>query len=103
MQARAERHRRAAAALVAALAPLGFEPLCAGYDVRALSDVEDLIRTDGAGGRSMESALSRAGVHRIPASELGAEEELALAFTNVNTLETANLVEGVLRERHAPA
>lgn len=74
--------------------PLGFEPLCAGYEVRGLPDLEELIRT---GRRSMESALAKMSAHRIPPAELGSQEELAVAFTNVNTVEMAQWAEGVLR------
>jgi len=75
--------------------PLGFEPLCAGYEVVGLPGVEELIR---AGKRSMESALDQMGAFRIPPCELGSQEELALAFTNVNTLEMAHRAEEVLLE-----
>jgi molybdopterin-guanine dinucleotide biosynthesis protein A len=75
--------------------PLGFEPLCGGYEVRGLPGLEELIRT---GKRSMESALNQMGSYRIPPGELGTQEELALAFTNVNTLEMAHRAEGFLRD-----
>ncbi len=74
--------------------PLGFEPLCAGYGTSALPVLEKLIRE---GRRSMESVLSHLDAHRIPGRDLGSEEELALAFTNVNDLETARRAEVVLR------
>ncbi len=75
--------------------PLGFEPLCAGYRVRGLPGVEEVIRT---GKRSMEDALTKLGAHRIPSADLGSPEILALAFTNVNTVDMAGWVEGTLRD-----
>ncbi|MFH1764986.1 MAG: molybdenum cofactor guanylyltransferase [Gemmatimonadota bacterium] len=76
--------------------PLGFEPLCAGYDAAGLQGLEALIET---GKRSMESALTQMGTFRIRPTELGSREELAVAFTNVNTLDTARWAENVLRAR----
>jgi len=74
--------------------PLGFEPLCSGYEVCGLPGLEELIRI---GRRSMESALDQMSAYRIPPGELGSQEELALAFTNVNTMEMAHRAEGFLR------
>jgi molybdopterin-guanine dinucleotide biosynthesis protein A len=79
--------------------PLGFEPLCAGYSVRGLEELEDAIR---AGRRSMEDALSRLGGHRVPVTALGSPDEVELAFTNVNTKDAAHRVEGVLADRMTP-
>ena len=76
--------------------PLGFEPLCAGYEVRGLAGLEEPMST---GRRSMENALNTMSVHRIPPSDLGSREELGLAFLNVNTLETARRAEEALEER----
>jgi molybdopterin-guanine dinucleotide biosynthesis protein A len=76
--------------------PLGFEPLCAGYGVSALPQLEEIIES---GSLSMESALAQIGAYQIPALDLGAPEELALAFTNVNTAEGAGVAEALLRER----
>lgn len=80
--------------------PLGFEPLCAGYDVRGLPEVEQLI---GSGQRSMEAALNRMKAVRIPPSELGSEEELAQAFTNLNTEDAAGWAEGILLKGNLPS
>ena len=74
--------------------PLGFEPLCAGYDVSGLLDVEDLIET---GSYSLEGALTKMDAYFISPAELGSREELAVAFTNVNTGDTAQWAEGLLR------
>ena len=79
--------------------PLGFEPLCGGYGVGGLPSLEKLLSTSK---RSMEDALLAMGGHRIPITEMGTVEELALAFTNVNTIDTAGMVQRLLRERHSP-
>jgi molybdopterin-guanine dinucleotide biosynthesis protein A len=75
--------------------PLGFEPLCAGYEVSGLPELESLIES---GRRSMESALELMGAYHVPPASLGDPEELALAFTNVNTVDTARWVEGALSD-----
>jgi molybdopterin-guanine dinucleotide biosynthesis protein A len=75
--------------------PLGFEPLCGGYEISGLPELEKLIES---GQRSMESALNLMGAFRIPPARLGSPEELALAFTNVNTVDTARWVEGALSD-----
>jgi len=77
--------------------PLGFEPLCAGYEVQGLPFLEEPIRT---GRRSMETALRAMKTFRIPPSEHGSQEALELAFTNVNTLETAHRAEKYLLGRN---
>jgi len=74
--------------------PLGYEPLCAGYGVAGLPLLEAVIRS---GGRSMESGLEALGAHRIPLNRMGNEEELAVAFTNVNHVDRADEVEKILR------
>jgi molybdopterin-guanine dinucleotide biosynthesis protein A len=83
----------APAALPGSPGPLGFEPLCAGYGTAALGAVEELLH--GAQ-RSMDSVLSVLDVVPIPSRELGGDEELELAFTNVNTEEMADRTEALL-------
>ncbi|MBT8396516.1 MAG: molybdenum cofactor guanylyltransferase [Gemmatimonadetes bacterium] len=74
--------------------PLGYEPLCAGYEVAGLPLLEAAIR---AGGRSMESGLEALGALRVPRDRLGTEEEVRIAFTNVNDRKRAREVEKMLR------
>jgi len=77
--------------------PLSFEPLCAGYDVRCLPGIEDLLGTKR---RSMEDALTNlGGGFRIPSAELGSRESIVLAFSNVNTVDMAEWAEGALRDK----
>ena len=89
----------AGAVVPGSFGPLGFEPLCGGYGVSGLPELENLIET---GRRSMASALTRMRAHRIPPAQLGSREEVTLAFTNVNTVETARWAEGVLSDTIPP-
>jgi molybdopterin-guanine dinucleotide biosynthesis protein A len=75
--------------------PRGFEPLCGGYSTQIIPILEKLLSN---GDLAMEAVLDHVGAHRIPASELGSEEELRRAFTNVNTQEGARLAELALGE-----
>jgi molybdopterin-guanine dinucleotide biosynthesis protein A len=82
--------------------PLGLEPLCACYGTAVLEMVEELLQ----GGRpSMDSVLRVLEVEPIPSDSLGEEGELGLAFTNVNTEESARAAEALLLEqlRSSPA
>jgi molybdopterin-guanine dinucleotide biosynthesis protein A len=73
--------------------PLGFEPLCACYGTDLLDTVEGLLQR---GRLSMESVLEASDVAPIPLEELGQPEDLALAFTNVNTAEMAERAERLI-------
>lgn len=84
------------AAVPDSFGPLGFEPLCAGYEVQGLPHLEEPIRT---GRRSMENALANMESLRIPTPRLGSREELELAFTNVNTVDMARRAEELLGGR----
>ncbi len=74
--------------------PLGFEPLCAGYSVEALPPTERVVRS---GDRSMERLLDEMGVAPFSVDDHWTEEELAVAFTNVNTRDEARRAEDLLR------
>jgi molybdopterin-guanine dinucleotide biosynthesis protein A len=74
--------------------PLGFEPLCAAYSVAALPSAMAVIHSDL---RSMERFLEEMGVSPVELSGW-TEEELALAFTNVNTRDDAQRADGLLRQ-----
>jgi molybdopterin-guanine dinucleotide biosynthesis protein MobB len=89
----------AAAAVPGSHGPLGLEPLCGGYAVSGIPALEELLQ---GGARAMDMALDTLGAHRIPRAELGSRDALAVAFTNVNTREMAQLAEGVLRGRRVP-
>jgi molybdenum cofactor guanylyltransferase len=73
--------------------PLGFEPLCAVYGVECLAGVEEAVLSSG---RSMEEVVRRLGAFMIPMEVLGGAEELAVAFTNVNTPASARRAEDLL-------
>lgn len=73
--------------------PLGFEPLCAAYGVECLPEVEAAALSSD---RSMVELVRRMGVLPIPATALGREGEMTLAFTNVNTRESARRAEEIL-------
>lgn len=75
--------------------PLGFEPLCAAYDVECLPAVEELLSSSK---RSMEALLERVGTFRIPPEALGAREDLNVAFTNVNTRAEAEAAAEILKQ-----
>jgi molybdopterin-guanine dinucleotide biosynthesis protein A len=79
--------------------PLGFEPLCAGYSVEGLSTADRVARSPH---RSMERFLEEIGVSPISLLHLRTKEELALAFTNVNTREDARRAEEFLRQADPP-
>ena len=76
--------------------PLGFEPLCGGYDLSCLPSIEEVI---GTGRLAMDNLLLQPGGFRTPLSVLGSREELTTAFMNVNTAETARVAQGLLLER----
>ncbi len=79
--------------------PLGYEPLCAGFEVAGRPVLEKVI---DKGGRSMERGLEALGFHRIPMERMGTKEELERAFTNVNHAEGMAEVERLL-QTGAPA
>jgi molybdopterin-guanine dinucleotide biosynthesis protein A len=76
--------------------PRGLEPLCGGYSVAGAPTVRALL---DSGNRFMVDALDALSAHRIPPDELGEAEALTLAFTNVNTVETARIADEALRAR----
>jgi molybdopterin-guanine dinucleotide biosynthesis protein A len=78
--------------------PLGLEPLCGAYGVQCLPALEQLLRE---GDRSLEAVIKRISAHRIPSAALGTREELARAFTNVNTMATAKVADAALRPTRA--
>ncbi|MGD2123842.1 MAG: molybdenum cofactor guanylyltransferase [Gemmatimonadota bacterium] len=80
----------APAAVPGSPGPLGFEPLCAGYGTDVLEAAETLLQE---GRRAMESLLEVLEVAPIPIEELGKADDLAVAFTNVNTEDVAEEVE----------
>jgi len=76
--------------------PLGMEPLCAAYGLDCLGPARELARS---GIRSMKALLDGFDFDLVPLEDLGKPEEVALAFTNVNTIADGRKVEEVLRKR----
>jgi len=74
--------------------PLGMEPLCGAYGVGCLPVLEELLEEED---RSLNVVVKRIEAYRIPPTALGTREELARAFTNVNTLATAKVADGALQ------
>jgi molybdopterin-guanine dinucleotide biosynthesis protein A len=73
--------------------PLRSEPLCAGYSVAVLPEARRVARSPD---RAMERLLAEVGAPPVtPRGWSG--DELALAFTNVNTRDEARRAEELLR------
>jgi molybdopterin-guanine dinucleotide biosynthesis protein A len=70
------------------------EPLCGAYGVGCLPVLEELLKEED---RSLNVVVKRIEAYRIPPTALGTREELARAFTNVNTLATAEVADGALQ------
>jgi molybdopterin-guanine dinucleotide biosynthesis protein A len=81
------------ASVPCSVGPLGFEPLCAAYSAEVLPVVR---RVAGSSDRAMERLLGEVGAPPL-FLEGRTEEELALAFTNVNTRDEARRAEELLR------
>ena len=94
------RGERKGALVPASSGPLGMEPLCAAYGLECLGPAKELARS---GKRSMKVLLDSFDFDLVPLEELGAPEAVALAFTNVNTVEDGRKVEAVLEERREQA
>ena len=80
--------------------PLGMEPLCAAYGIECLGAARDLA---GSGKRSMKALLDSFDFDLVPLEELGDAGQVALSFTNVNTVEDGRRVEAVLNAKQKPA
>ena len=83
----------APAAIPGSRGPLGMEPLCAGYRKGCLPLVEEVAASDRP---TMMRALGSMGAYRVSPEVLGTDEELARAFTNVNTSRDAQRLEHLL-------
>lgn len=92
------RGSRKGALVPASPGPLGMEPLCAAYSLDCLGPARELARS---GRRSMKALLDGFDFDLIPMEKLGEVEEVALAFTNVNTIQEGVRVEAVLEKRWA--
>jgi len=92
------RGNRKGALVPASPGPLGMEPLCAAYSLDCLGPAKELARS---GHRSMKSLLDSFDFDLIPLEDLGAPEDTAVAFTNVNTIQDGVRVEEVLERRSA--
>jgi len=94
------RGSRKGALVPASAGPLGMEPLCAAYSLDCLGPARELARS---GHRSMKALLDSFDFDLIPLEDLGDEEDTAVAFTNVNTIEEGVRVEAVLERRRLDA
>jgi molybdopterin-guanine dinucleotide biosynthesis protein A len=80
------------ASVPCSVGPLGFEPLCAAYSTEVLPAVRRLAESSD---RAMERLLGEVGAPPL-FLEGRTEEELAVAFTNVNTRDEARRAEELL-------
>jgi molybdopterin-guanine dinucleotide biosynthesis protein A len=87
---------RKKARVPASRGPLGMEPLCAAYDVECLGPARELVRS---GTRSMRGLLDTLDFDLVPLEEMGDPEEVARAFTNVNTVSEGRRIDEVFRAR----
>jgi len=90
------RGARKGALVPASSGPLGMEPLCAAYGLECLGPAKELARS---GRRSMQALLDCFDFDIVPADQLGDPEEVALFFSNVNTIEEGVKVEAALKKR----
>lgn len=91
---------RKSALVPAGPGPLGMEPLCAAYRIECLGAAKELA---GSGKRSMKALLDAFEFDLVPLEELGDADQVALSFTNVNTVEDGRKVEALLNEKQEPA